>query len=177
MVANDVAGQCGGSLTSEVTVSLSAPRRVGVINRVCSRLSNIGSSLRASRASSLSCAGNVQTTVACSGGQQVEQVQPVAEPVDCPTCVQSVSTSTTITSQVTVASTLQAEAESEAAQMAASRRKGHIRGVIRGVAFCGVGWSSSSPNAPTCTPGRGMTLVADATVRGADGFYRVRYWQ
>lgn len=71
----------------------------------------------------------------------------------------------------------QAQAESEARMMASRRYKGHVRGTIPGVSFCGVGWSSSSRNAPTCTPSRGMTLVADATVRGADGYYRVRYWR
>ncbi|MEZ6075682.1 MAG: hypothetical protein R3C56_08390 [Pirellulaceae bacterium] len=40
-----------------------------------------------------------------------------------------------------------------------------------------MGWSSSSSNAPTCTPSGGMTLVADAVARGADGWYRVRYWR
>ena len=72
---------------------------------------------------------------------------------------------------------LQAEAQSEAAAMASRGYKGHVRGTISGVRFCGVGWSSSSSNAPTCTPGGGMTLVADAVARGADGWYRVRYWR
>ncbi|RMF43805.1 MAG: hypothetical protein D6753_04225 [Planctomycetota bacterium] len=71
----------------------------------------------------------------------------------------------------------QAEAEYEAQQMAARGYKGHIRGTIAGVRFCGVGWSSHSPSPPTCTPGSAMTLVADAVVRGRDGWYRVRYWR
>ncbi len=75
------------------------------------------------------------------------------------------------------ASGYQAQAEAEARKMAARRYKGHIQGVVPGVRFCGVGWSSSSRNAPTCTPRGGMTLVADAAVRGADGWYRVRYWR
>ncbi len=76
-----------------------------------------------------------------------------------------------------VANSFQAEAEAEARQMASRRYKGHVRGTIAGVRFCGVGWSSSSPNAPTCRPSGNMTLVADAVVRGSDGWYRVRYWQ
>ncbi len=74
-------------------------------------------------------------------------------------------------------SSFQAQAEAEARMMASRRYKGHVRGTVPGVNFCGVGWSSSSPNAPTCTPSRGMQLVADATVRGSDGWYRVRYWR
>jgi hypothetical protein len=71
----------------------------------------------------------------------------------------------------------QAQAQMEAQQMAARRYKGHVRGTVAGVRFSGVGWSSSSPNAPTCTPGNGMRLVADAVARGSDGWYRVRYWR
>jgi hypothetical protein len=70
----------------------------------------------------------------------------------------------------------QSQAESEARAMAARRFKGHIQGTQPGVNFCGVGWSSHSTPS-TCTPSRPMTLVADAIVRGADGFYRVRYWR
>ncbi len=89
----------------------------------------------------------------------------------CPQCgrVHSVSSSN--------ANSFQAMAQSEAQTMAARNHKGHVQGTVAGVRFCGVGWSSSSPNAPTCTPGGGMTLVADATARGADGWYRVRYWR
>ncbi|MCA9126155.1 MAG: hypothetical protein KDB22_03680 [Planctomycetales bacterium] len=72
---------------------------------------------------------------------------------------------------------LQSQAAYEAQQMAARSYKGHVRGTIAGVRFCGVGWSSSSPNAPTCSPAKGMTLVADAVARGRDGWYRVRYWR
>ena len=71
----------------------------------------------------------------------------------------------------------QAQAQAEAQSMAARNFKGHLQGTVPGVNFCGVGWSSSSPNAPTCTPSSPMTLVADATARGADGWYRVRYWR
>jgi hypothetical protein len=71
----------------------------------------------------------------------------------------------------------QSQAQAEAQTMAARGHKGHIQGTIAGVRFCGVGWSSSSPNAPTCTPSGGMMLVADAVSRGADGWYRVRYWR
>lgn len=71
----------------------------------------------------------------------------------------------------------QAQAQAEAQRMASRRYKGHVQGTVSGVRFSGVGWSSSSPNAPTCTPGGGMSLVADAVARGADGWYRVRYWR
>lgn len=71
----------------------------------------------------------------------------------------------------------QAQAQAEAQMMASRRYKGHVRGTVPGVRFSGVGWSSSGPNASTCTPGSGMTLVADAVARGADGWYRVRYWR
>ncbi|MCA9132768.1 MAG: hypothetical protein KDA45_06425 [Planctomycetales bacterium] len=71
----------------------------------------------------------------------------------------------------------QAQAQAEAQQMASRNYKGHVQGTVPGVSFCGVGWSSSSRNAPTCTPSSPMTLVADAVARGADGWYRVRYWR
>ncbi len=71
----------------------------------------------------------------------------------------------------------QSQAQAEAQAMASRNFKGHVQGTLPGVSFCGVGWSSSSPNAPTCTPSSNMTLVADATARGADGWYRVRYWR
>ena len=77
----------------------------------------------------------------------------------------------------TAQSGYQAQAQAEANAMASRGYKGHIQGTLPGVRFCGVGWSSSSANAPTCTPGSGMTLVADAVARGADGWYRVRYWR
>ncbi|MCC7334912.1 MAG: hypothetical protein IT422_07440 [Pirellulaceae bacterium] len=89
----------------------------------------------------------------------------------CPHCgqIHSVSHSST--------SNLQARAQAEAQTMASRNYKGHVQGTVPGVGFCGVGWSSSSSNAPTCTPSGGMTLVADAVARGADGWYRVRYWR
>lgn len=95
-----------------------------------------------------------------------------------PTVVYQTTTSyQPVTSSRPATSSYQAQAQYEAQQMASRRYKGHIRGTIPGVSFCGVGWSSSSPNAPTCRPSRSMTLVADATVRGTDGWYRVRYWR
>ncbi|MFK7737649.1 MAG: hypothetical protein AB8B50_16565 [Pirellulaceae bacterium] len=77
----------------------------------------------------------------------------------------------------TVSSSFQAQAQAEAQMMASRSYKGHVRGTVPGVRFSGVGWSSSSPNASTCTPGGGMALVADAVARGRDGWYRVRYWR
>lgn len=77
----------------------------------------------------------------------------------------------------TTTSNYQAQAQAEAQTMASRQYKGHVQGTVGGVRFSGVGWSSSSPNAATCTPGNGMTLVADAVARGADGWYRVRYWR
>ncbi|MEO8268964.1 MAG: hypothetical protein ABI557_04530 [Aureliella sp.] len=74
-------------------------------------------------------------------------------------------------------SNFQAQAQTEAQTMASRNYKGHVQGTVPGVGFCGVGWSSSSSNAPTCTPSNGMSLVADAVARGADGWYRVRYWR
>lgn len=79
-------------------------------------------------------------------------------------------------SQMATSNGFQAQAEAEARAMASRRHKGHIQGTVPGVNFCGVGWSSGSTPS-TCTPSSNMTLVADATVRGSDGFYRVRYWR
>lgn len=79
--------------------------------------------------------------------------------------------------QVSYGNSYQAQAQAEAQMMASRRYKGHVRGTVPGVRFSGVGWSSSSPNANTCSPGYGMTLVADAVARGSDGWYRVRYWR
>lgn len=73
-------------------------------------------------------------------------------------------------------SSFQAQAEAEARVMASRGYKGHIQGTVPGVNFCGVGWSSGSTPS-TCTPSSPMTLVADAITRGADGWYRVRYWR
>ncbi len=89
----------------------------------------------------------------------------------CPHCgrIHSVSHSST--------SSFQTQAQAEAQAMASRNYKGHVQGTVPGVSFCGVGWSSSSSNAPTCTPNNGMSLVADAVARGADGWYRVRYWR
>ncbi len=89
----------------------------------------------------------------------------------CPHCgrIHSASYNTT--------SNFQAQAQAEAQRMASRNHKGHVQGTVPGVGFCGVGWSSSSSNAPTCTPSNGMSLVADAVARGSDGWYRVRYWR
>lgn len=89
----------------------------------------------------------------------------------CPQCGRVHSASSANTNN------FQAMAQAEAQTMASRNHKGHVQGTVAGVRFCGVGWSSSSPNANTCTPGSGMTLVADATARGTDGWYRVRYWR
>ncbi len=88
----------------------------------------------------------------------------------CPQCGQIHSTSS-------VGNGYQAQAQAEAQLMASRGHKGHVQGTVPGVGFCGVGWSSSSSSAPTCTPSRSMTLVADAVARGRDGWYRVRYWR
>ena len=79
--------------------------------------------------------------------------------------------------RVSYGNSYQAQAQAEAQMMASRMYKGHVRGTVPGVRFSGVGWSSSGPNASTCTPGSGMTLVADAVARGRDGWYRVRYWR
>ncbi|MEM8733537.1 MAG: hypothetical protein AAGG44_04925 [Planctomycetota bacterium] len=79
--------------------------------------------------------------------------------------------------RVTANYSLQAQAQAEAQMMASRMYKGHVRGTVPGVRFSGVGFSSSSSRAPTCTPRSGMTLVADAVARGRDGWYRVRYWR
>jgi hypothetical protein len=88
----------------------------------------------------------------------------------CPNCGQIHSYSRPI------ASNYQASAQAEAQVMASRNYKGHTQGNVAGVGFCGVGWSSSGTPS-TCTPNSAMTLVADATVRGSDGWYRVRYWR
>lgn len=111
--------------------------------------------------------------LATTGSLNGQVTQVVSSPAGavCPHCGRvHASPSTNVSSY-------QAQAQAEAEMMAQRRYKGHVRGTIPGVNFCGVGWSSSSSNAPTCTPSRGMTLVADAVARGADGWYRVRYWR
>lgn len=89
----------------------------------------------------------------------------------CPNCGRVHSSAASSTSS------FQQQAQAEAQAMAARGYKGHVQGTIPGVGFSGVGWSSSSPNAPTCTPGRGRVQLADAVARGRDGWYRVRYWR
>ncbi|MFN3190464.1 MAG: hypothetical protein ACE361_08065 [Aureliella sp.] len=88
----------------------------------------------------------------------------------CPNCARTYSYRST-------SSSFQAQAQAEAQMMASRMYKGHVRGTVPGVRFSGVGFSSSSSRAPTCTPRSGMTLVADAVARGRDGWYRVRYWR
>ena len=86
------------------------------------------------------------------------------------------TTPTKATSTNTVKSTqspLQAWAESEANMMVARRYKGHIRSAPAGT-FVGVGFSMTG-RVVTCV-GSGQ-LVAQATVRGPDGFYHVRVWR
>ena len=68
----------------------------------------------------------------------------------------------------------QQRAQAEANQMARTGNRGHVGGTIG--RFEGVGWAmGGTPN--TCTPGRGMTLTADAIARGPGGVYRVRAWR
>ena len=78
--------------------------------------------------------------------------------------------------RISYGNSYQSQAQAEAQMMASRKYKGHVRGTIPGVRFAGVGWSSSGQPS-TCTPGSGMTLVADAMARGSDGWYRVRYWR
>lgn len=63
--------------------------------------------------------------------------------------------------------------------MARYRAKRHVLRHLGfgGGSFEGCGWASHTPDAPTCTPRRRATLVADATARGPDGWYRVRIWK
>ncbi len=108
--------------------------------------------------------------LAMVGGLMVALSTAAVAQTPCPQCGRIHATSRP------VSSSLQAQAEAEARLMAARSYKGHVQGTLPGVSFCGVGWSSSS-TPPTCTPRSAMTLVADAIVRGRDGFYRVRYWR
>ena len=68
----------------------------------------------------------------------------------------------------------QQRAQAEANQMARTGNRGHVGGTIG--RFEGVGWAMSGTPS-TCTPGRGMTLTADAIARGPGGVYRVRAWR
>ncbi len=70
-------------------------------------------------------------------------------------------------------SPLQVWAETEAKMMVARRYKGHVRGAPMGT-FVGVGFSVSG-RVVTCI-GSGQ-LVAQATLRGPDGYYHVRVWR
>ena len=68
----------------------------------------------------------------------------------------------------------QQRAQAEANYMARNGIRGHVGGLIGN--FEGVGWSSSGTPS-TCTPGRSMTLTADAIAYGSGGVYRVRAWR
>ena len=70
-------------------------------------------------------------------------------------------------------SSLQVWADTEAQMMVARRFKGHVRSAPMGT-FVGVGFSMSG-NVVTCV-GSGQ-LVAQATLRGPDGYYHVRVWR
>ncbi|MDG2130601.1 MAG: hypothetical protein P8K08_21555 [Fuerstiella sp.] len=70
-------------------------------------------------------------------------------------------------------SPLQMWAEAEAKMMVERRYKGHVRSAPMGT-FVGVGFSMSG-RVVTCV-GSGQ-LVAQATLRGPDGFYHVRVWR
>ncbi len=70
-------------------------------------------------------------------------------------------------------SPLQVWAETEAKMMVARRYKGHVRGAPMGT-FVGVGFIVSG-RVVTCI-GSGQ-LVAQATLRGPDGYYHVRVWR
>ncbi len=74
--------------------------------------------------------------------------------------------------------TAQAFAEREDALMVKQGRMGHLLGVAPGCRFAGVGYSTS-PNPPTCTPSRPMTLVADAIAYcpRTRRYYRSRHWR
>jgi len=122
---------------------------------------------RSSRLAAASCGGTA--TVACSG------VAVVAVPACVNCAVPDVVLGVEAASHAPAASGLQAEAQWEANEMARRGAKGHIRGTVSGVRFAGVGWSSGG-NPSTCTP-RSGTCVADAIARGADGYYRVRYYR
>ena len=68
----------------------------------------------------------------------------------------------------------QQRAQAEANYMAQHGIRGHVGGQIGN--FEGCGWSTGG-TPPTCTPGRAMTLTADATAYGPGGVYRVRAWR
>jgi hypothetical protein len=68
---------------------------------------------------------------------------------------------------------LQKWAEAEAKMMVERRFKGHVRSAPNGT-FVGVGFSMSG-RVVTCVGGG--QLVAQATLRGSDGFYHVRVWR
>ena len=70
-------------------------------------------------------------------------------------------------------SPLQTWAETEAKMMVERRFKGHVRSAPMGT-FVGVGFSMSG-RVITCVGGG--QLVAQATLKGPDGFYHVRVWR
>ena len=78
---------------------------------------------------------------------------------------------------VQAVSAAQTHAQREANLMASRLRMGHLLGVAPGARFSGVGMGLT-PNCRTCTPRRGMTLIADAVARGRNGYYyRSRHWR
>lgn len=83
------------------------------------------------------------------------------------------ATSATSSSEKFKGSPLQTWAETEAKMMAERRFKGHVRSAPRGT-FVGVGFSMSG-RVVTCVGGG--QLVAQATLKGPDGFYHVRVWR
>jgi hypothetical protein len=70
-------------------------------------------------------------------------------------------------------SPLQTWAEAEAKMMVDRRFKGHVRSAPMGT-FVGVGFSMNG-RVVTCVGGG--QLVAQATIKGPDGFYHVRVWR
>jgi hypothetical protein len=68
----------------------------------------------------------------------------------------------------------QERAQAEANYMAANGITGHVGSTIG--RFEGCGWSMGGMP-PTCTPGSGMTLTADAIAHGPRGVFRVRAWR
>lgn len=98
----------------------------------------------------------------------------------CPNCGVDHSLSKT----KTVHSSAQQVAQQRANYMAARGFHGHppqsVGNWSRVGSFEGVGWAGGRRNKqsiPTCTPGTGRQLVADAVAYGRGGSYRVRIWR
>ena len=163
-----VTASCGGlaAVPTVTLVAICGATRVTLLERMRERRAS-RLAARSSRLAAASCGG---AAIACSG-VAVVAVAPVC--VNC--VVPDVVLGVEAASHAPAASGLQAEAQWEANEMARRGAKGHIRGTVSGVRFAGVGWSSGG-NPSTCTP-RSGTCVADAIARGADGYYRVRYYR